>query len=438
MSPCEIAARDIFLHALSACSIERAIAERLSASGASGLDLNRVPRLLVIAMGKAAASMLAALLKRDDVSGRDVYGLLVAPAALDPMPSGFAFFHGAHPLPDEQSFAAAREILRLLDEATADTFCLFLISGGASAMVELPLDTGISLQDTIAFHRALVHSGASIVEMNCVRKHFSAVKGGRLAQRASHLRQLTVLISDVAPARLDALASGPTLPDRSTVADCREVLAKYDLLRDFPESVARFFLSKDLVETPKANELRSRNIVLLSSDDLAEQARLRADSLGYCALVDNACDDWGYREAAEYLLERVRRVRREHGRVCLISVGEILVRVPARSDGAAAAPPAGGRNQHFVLYAGTQMQDTDGGLTVLSCGSDGIDGNSPAAGAVLSFESAQQPSREQWMRSAGHALESFSSFNFLRSQGCTIETGPTGNNLRDLRLLLFE
>lgn len=437
MSPSELAAREMFLHALRACSIERAMSQKLS-SGASGLDLNGARRVLVIAMGKAAASMLAALLKRDDISGRDVYGVLVAPAALEPMPSGFAFFRGAHPLPDEQSFAAAREILRLLDETTADTFCLFLISGGASVMVELPLDPAISLQDTIAFHRALVHSGASIVEMNCVRKHFSAVKGGRLAQPASHLRQLTLLVSDVAPGRLDALASGPTLPDRSTAAECREVLAKYDLLRDFPGSVARFFLSEDLIETPKTNELRSRNVVLLSSDDVAEQARSLAEALGYHAVVDNTCDDWGYRETAEYLLERVRGLRGERGRVCLICVGEILVRVPTVFDGADAAPPAGGRNQHFVLYAGTQMQETDRGLTVLSCGSDGIDGNSPAAGAVLSFESAQRPSREQWMQSAADALESFSSFTFLRSQGQTIETGPTGNNLRDLRLLLFE
>lgn len=447
----EVAAREIFLRALQECSIERALAKKLRVQGAcaseelnpqaSQINLLDVERLIVIAMGKAAATLLRAVLKRSDiVDGRDVSGVLVAPQPLDPMPSGFAYFPGGHPLPDGSSFEAARAIVQLLgdEQPSSETLCLFLISGGASAMVEHPLDASISLEDTITFNRALVHSGASIAEINCVRKHFSAVKGGRLAQRASHLRQFTMLVSDVPPEHIDALASGPTLPDSSTIAECRQILHRYDLLRQFAAPVRSFFSSESLRETPKPGDIAAPHLVLLSSEDLAAQARAAAESLGYAAFVDNGCDDWNYRDAADYLLERGRQLRAQHRRGCLISAGEICVQVPTPPAGFSSKLPRGGRNQHFVLYAATQMSEADRGTTVLSCGSDGIDGNSPAAGAVLGFDSAESPSREEWMHSAEHALNTFSSFNFLQAQGHTIETGPTGNNLRDMRLLLFE
>ena len=142
-------------------------------------------------------------------------------------------------------------------------------------MMELPLNSSISLADTVAFHQALVHSGASIVEINSVRKHFSAVKGGRLALAAGRARKLSLLVSDVPPAHLDALASGPTLPDTTTIADCRDILTRYALLTRFPASVRRFFASPDLPETPKPSELASPSWKLLDSSD--EPARRRAN-----------------------------------------------------------------------------------------------------------------------------------------------------------------
>lgn len=452
----EIDAQGIFLRALSGCSVEFALGQKLRIAGGPEpfarpfnegieVDLRGVRRLMIIAMGKGATSMLEALLRRADVvAGREICGVLVAPQKLDPMPKGFTYFEGAHPYPNESSFRAAHSILGLLDreQRSTDTFCFFLVSGGASAMVELPLDTSIGLEDTIAFHRELVHSGASIAEMNCVRKHFSAVKGGRMGMHALPLRRLTIMSSDVPAQQSDTLASGPTLPDRSTIAECRSILTKYQLGPRLPVSVVQFFSSGTLQETPKPGDFSAQSLLLLSSVDLAKQAQAVAESLGYAAFIDNRCDDWDYRDASHFLLERSRVLRNEHSRVCLISVGEVSVQVRVRTElddaGSShrAASPKGGRNQHFVLFCATQMQERDRGLAVLSCGSDGIDGNSPAAGAVMSMDARGTADSNGWRRAAEDALRSFSSFDFLQSAGCTIHTGPTGTNLRDLRILI--
>jgi hydroxypyruvate reductase len=318
------------------------------------------------------------------------------------------------------------------DASPEDALCIFLISGGASAMMELPLDASISLADTVRFHLALVHSGASIVEINCVRKHFSAVKGGRLALAAGSAQKISLLVSDVPPAHLDALASGPTIADPTTVAECREILARYGLMERFPASVRRFFASLELPESPKQGELTSRSWKLLDSEELAELARGQAARLGFHAVIDNTCDDWRYDAAADYLLDRMRELRRGHPRVCLISAGEVTVRVPSSfAESEQLVAHVGGRNQHFALYAATRLGPSDGRVVVLSAGSDGVDGNSNAAGAIVDERTLGGE-----RASAERALEEFNSFTWLDGAGATVVIGPTGHNLRDLRILL--
>ena len=391
-----------------------------------------VRRLVLIAMGKAAAAMLHAVLQRADITEeRTVIGVLIAPERPAWLPASIEYVRGGHPTPDASSRRAASTILHLLrnEPPSDETLCLFLISGGASAMVEMPLDRSISLDDTAAFHRALVHSGATIAQINALRKHFSAVKGGRLAIAAQHLQSLTLLVSDVPPDHLDAVGSGPTLPDRSTVADCRRILEEYGLRELLPHRVQTFFGNDALPETPKPNELSSRTLLLLSQADLAQAAAHAAADHGYVAMVDDTPDDWPAADAAQYLMDRFRALRREHGRVCLVSTGEVLVRVPTELQGRA----CGGRNQHFVLECAMRLTSDDGELAILSCGSDGVDGNSTAAGAVIA--SADFRSHEAQSR-AREALASFESNSLLRRMGAPIETGPTGLNLRDLRLFL--
>jgi hydroxypyruvate reductase len=288
--------------------------------------------------------------------------------------------------------------------------------------------------------------------MNCVRKHFSAVKGGRLALVARGAECLSVLVSDVPSGHLDTIASGPTVPDTSTIYNCREILTRYNLIGRFPASVRRFFASSELPETPKREGLTARTLTLLDANDLAEAARQRAEQLGFHVVIDNTCDDWDYRAASEYLLARLRMLRREHTRICLISVGEVAV--SSASDGIGAGDDLmnsgiGGRNQHFALYTATLLDSSDGPIAVLSAGSDGIDGNSVAAGAVVNEQTLRKGNfgvpppgntpLDEWLHvEAEMALRQFRSFPFLESAGATITIGPTGNNLRDLRIFLAE
>ena len=448
------AAETIFRQSLADCGVEQAFARAVKVENTAGgqqllirgvepINLDRVRRIRIVAVGKASTEMLDALLSRLSSAWHgDIAGVLIARELPLNLPPGFQFFRGSHPLPDEDSFAGARAALEMLhrlqqDRANADTtLCLFLISGGASAMMELPLEPSITLADTIGFHRELVHSGASITEINCVRKHFSAVKGGRLAMAAGGIASLSLLVSDVPPGQLDALASGPTLPDTSTVEQCREILSRYRLRERFPAAVQQFFDREDLPETPKPGSFTAPAATLLSSNELAEVARAHAERLGFHTVVDNTCDDRDYREAAQYLIDRLRGLRRNHPRVCLISAGEVTVELPSAESGIATG--AGGRNQQFSLYAATLLEPVDASVVVLSAGSDGIDGNSPAAGAVVDEQTLAREDGPEIRAAARHALECFDSYTFLQQMGRVITTGPTGNNLRDLRIVLAE
>jgi len=301
-----------------------------------------------------------------------------------------------------------------------------MLSGGGSAIAEKPLDDEISLDDLIATYRALVLSGAPIAEINTIRKHLSAVKGGRLAQAAYPAHQVSLLISDVPDSTLDALASGPTLPDSTSVADCYAILEKYALLDQFPPSVRELFQRHALEETPKSDDpafVRARWWPVLSNKTALDAAGVAATAQGFAVEVDNSCDDWDYDRAADYLLGRLRKLRHSVSRVCLISGGEVTVKV---TNGG-----AGGRNQQFALACAQKIAGEN--VTVLSAGTDGIDGNSPAAGAIADGSTAERA------RAAGYdpaaALATFNAYPLFQALGDAIMTGPTGNNVRDLRIL---
>jgi hydroxypyruvate reductase len=395
-------ARQIFHQALAAASIPAAFARRFPQT------LPPHDRVYAIAVGKAALPMLDALPVALDG------GVCCAPVLPENRRQGVEYYTGGHPLPNEDSFASARAALRLMHQTTARDLVFFLISGGGSAMFELPLDPRISLAETRALYQALVGSGATIAEINIVRKHFSAVKGGRLAA-AGQAQRMSFLVSDVAPQYLDALASGPTLPDRSTVAECRKIVERYRLAERFP------FL-RNPGETPKLVDASVET--LLSSEDLVEAARQCATALGYDLVVDNTCDDWDYADAAKYLLQRFAALRSEHRRLCLLSVGEVTVRLSAD-------PGSGGRNQQFALACALAL---DTPMVVLSAGSDGIDGNSPAAGAIAD-ETTVARARAMGIDAAA-SLAHFNAYPLFTALGDALVTGPTHNNLRDLRILL--
>jgi hydroxypyruvate reductase len=467
-------ATEIFTGAVAACNIASAFDRRIrfegntlhrlipDGSGPASINLAAYKRIYVIALGKAAGPMLDTLLIRMK-RRKGMRGICCSNQLPKYRNWRFRYFEGGHPAPNEDSFDAARATLALLKKARKDTLIFFLISGGGSAMFDLPLDPKITLDDTIAFHQLLVASGAPISEINTLRKHFSAVKGGRLAIAAPEAAKVSLLLPDVPLRSLDALSSGPTSPDHSTVAEVRALLAKYDLAPKLPPSIRAFFEREDLPESPgnkgwlppflsripwtgagpvrsvtsaaamKGEDLPFRDSVfevLLSSHDLIENARALAEKAGYFTVVDNSCDDWDYADAARYLLERFHALRAVHPRLCLISVGEVTVKMDR-------APGAGGRNQQFVMACALELEAHVGErITVLSAGSDGIDGNTRSAGAIA------DPTTVTRAHAFGFHLKSslaaFDSCPMFTALGDAVVTGPTGQNLRDLRLLVAE
>ena len=226
---------------------------RIFVNGAP-LDLAAFERICAIAIGKASVAMACGLA---EVLSPNFHaeGIVVAPAAGLGLPDSFRSIVAGHPVPDKESFLAGKAILNLLAAANQHTLVFFLLSGGGSALVELPLDAGVTLEDMQAMNRVLVTCGASIDEMNAVRKHLSAVKGGRLAVSAGAAMKITLGVTDVPEGQESALASGPTLPDPTTVSDACGVVRRYNLLSKLPPSIrALFDHPENIPETPKAGE----------------------------------------------------------------------------------------------------------------------------------------------------------------------------------------
>lgn len=424
------AALAIFQSALAESSVRKAFARHVHCE--RGIlrvcddlyDLHSYSRALVIALGKAGHTMAEAL---SEQVGASLEGIVAS--SVEPMAQlhGFRYFHGGHPTPNAESMQAASAMLRLLQAQPASALVIFLLSGGGSSIVEKPIDDEISLDDLVATYRALVHSGAPIAEINAVRKHLSAVKGGRLAQAAYPAQQVSLLVSDVPDNTPDALASGPTMPDSTTVEDCYRIAEKYELLKQFPPSARELFERHAFDETPKSDDpafARARWWPVLSNQTAIEEASAAAERAGFIVHVDNSCDDWDYQKAADHLLQRVRELRKQFSPVCLISGGEVTVKV---TNGG-----IGGRNQQFALACAEKIAGEN--ITALSAGTDGVDGNSTAAGAVVDGTTVER-ARIRGLNPRT-ALDRFDAYPFFRALGDAIETGPTGNNLRDLRILL--
>jgi glycerate 2-kinase len=424
------AAREIFRDALSNASVRKAFERHVNCDrgvlrvGEDLFYLHSYSQVPVMALGKAAHTMAEALAEQVGSSLEGIVASSVEPAS---QLRGFRYFRGGHPTPNEESIRAASAVLKMLQAQTASALVIFLISGGGSSILEKPVDDEITLPDLIATYQALLHSGAPIAEINAVRKHLSAVKGGRLAQAAFPAQQVSILVSDVPDDAPDALASGPTMPDSSTVDDCYKLAEKYDLLNHFPASTRELFVRHALDETPKSQDPvfhGSRWWTVLSNQSATEQAGVAARRAGFMVRVDNSCDDWNYERAAEHLLSRLRELRKQFSLACLISGGEVTVKVTRAG--------VGGRNQQFALACAEKIAGEN--ITVLSAGTDGMDGNSPAAGAVVDGTTIDR-ARERGLDARG-ALDAFDAYPFFKALGDAIETGPTGNNLRDLRILL--
>jgi len=429
-------ARRIFRQTLASIDIPRVMERKLLHEGSrlilpdAVIGLSQTAKVHVVAIGKAAHAMVMGL-ESILPAGTRVSGIVVAPVAPERRVPGMEYFVGGHPVPNAESWKSAEAILRLLESCDERSVVIFLLSGGGSALVELPLYDEMQLEDVQAVHRALVTCGAPIEAMNTVRKHLSAVKGGRLAAAAGRARKITLAVTDVPAGKESALASGPTLPDPGTIADVGRIVAQYDLRRRFPERLVRWLDAGKMPETPKAGDAAFANAyfhVLLGLDDLFHAAHHAAEACGYATCCDNSTDDWPVAKAADALLVQLEEWQRmnEGQRVAIIADGELSS--PVTGNG------VGGRNSAFVLDVAGKIAGQR--ITVLSAGTDGIDGNSPAAGAVANGETVQRAKAAGLDPAA--AFRESDAYTFFAKLDDAIVTGPTGNNLRDLRIMLAE
>src|SRR6266567_7498219 len=344
-------ARQILHETLAAIDIPATMQRKLRRQGTrivcgeKTLDLKDFEKIRVVAVGKAAHAMVEGLVfALAPFVG--FAGAVAAPSLPKKPVPGLKYFAAGHPTPNEQSWKAAEAILALLRKCDAKTLVIFLLSGGGSALMELPLDAKQTLEDVQHWHKALVTCGASIDEINTVRKHLSAVKGGRLAAAANGATKITMAVSDVPVGKESALASGPTLPDPTTVTDVKRIIVEYSLREMFPPALQRWLDGEKMPETPKASGeafQKSQFSLLLGMDDLFHPAHHAAEANGFIACCDNSTDDWPVQKAAESLLWQLEDLRKMHPgrRVALIADGEVSS--PVTGNG------IGGRNSAFVL-----------------------------------------------------------------------------------------
>jgi len=428
-------ARQIFHETLAAIDIPAAMERKVLRDGPllrcddATIDLRAFTKVFVVAIGKVAHAMLDGL--RSLLPAEIPFdGIASAPTPPSRPVSGIRYFTGGHPLPNSESLHAAKKTLALLQECDEKTLVFFLLSGGGSALVELPLASDLTLDDVQQFYRVLVTCGAPIGEMNAVRKHVSAVKGGRLAAAAGRATKITLAVTDVPADEESALASGPTLPDPSTIAEVHGIVTKFGMRKALPPALCNW-LDTEVPETPKPEDpafSSAHFVLLLGMDDLFHPAHGASEAQGFYTVCDNTTDDWPVEKAADNLLGQLDELRSANpGRhVALIADGEVSS--PVLGNG------VGGRNSAFVLACVKSIAGRR--VAVLSAGTDGIDGNSPAAGAVADGETLGRALAAGL--DPGDAFQRSDAYNFFARLGDAIVTGPTGNNLRDLRILLAE
>jgi hydroxypyruvate reductase len=438
-------ARAVFRDALAAVDARRAVLEAVRVEGGNlrvfEERFDARGKIYSVALGKAAAAMASALEERlgDSLAG----GVLSAPPSGLRLSGRWRVFEGGHPLPNVASLGAARAAFELLDEADASAaLVVFLVSGGGSAMLELPRDARVTLEELRETNRALVTCGAAIDEVNAVRRALSAVKGGGLSLHAPRAKQLTLIVSDVPRGRERDVASGPTLAPDADSPDAREVVARYGLDSNLPDSIK---LALGEFSAPRANvdegKPSSNHFVLLDNESACEAAAGSARARGFAVETARDIGEQPVEEGAALLVSRLFELYAREGAnargVCLVSGGEFAC--PVRGAG------VGGRNSETALRCAFEFEKTlrrqDVGMmprrvVALCAGTDGVDGNSPAAGALADDTTLRRASVRGL--DAPKSLDESDAYTLFEALGDSIHTGPTGTNVRDLRILLAD
>ncbi len=435
-------ATEIWTAALRAVDPEAAVQRHVRRKGnelfvnGRSYDLRKVNRIWVVGAGKAAAPMGRAL---ETVLGRRLAGGILVTKYGHSLPlKVLGMLEAGHPLPDSNGIEAGLRIRQLVETRVGPGDLVFcLLSGGGSALLLSPA-AGISLEDKLVCTRLLLESGASIHEMNAVRKHLSNLKGGGLARLLAGMPAVSLILSDVVGDDLDTIASGPLVPDRTTFQDCLEILQRLRIAAKVPGPVRRRLqagAAGKILETPKPGDsvFRNKQNVIVANNALAcASAARRAKRLGYNSMILTARLTGDTAESALFHMSIVREIVAEKRPLrrpaCVLSGGETTVKVTGRGKG--------GRNQEFALHCARPLAYLAAPCLVASLGTDGTDGPTDAAGACADNSTVSR-SLKFGSRFLKEAVENNDSYNFFKRLDDLIVTGPTRTNVMDLHIILI-
>lgn len=403
---------------------------RLTA-GETIYDLAAFDRISVIGAGKASAAMARAM---EEILDKRLNSGLVITKYNHALPlDKVQVIEAGHPVPDLAGFRGAQKIIQFLEQRNEKDLVFFLISGGGSALLPYPHE-GLTLEDKRDVTKILLAVGANIQEINTLRKHLSQVKGGRLAKIAHPATLISLILSDVIGDDLDSIASGPTVPDRSTFRDCVDIVEKYQITDRLPSVVADIFnkgIRGEIEDTPEAGDPafeRTQNLIIGSNIKAVEEAAKKATELGYNTLILSTFIEGETRDVAGVHAAIAKEILSSGNPIerpaCVISGGETTVTI--RGGG------KGGRNQEFSLAAAIDIDGLEN-VVLLSAGTDGTDGPTDAAGAIS--DGATVVRARKLGMDPNHYLRENDSYHFFKALGDLILTGPTFTNVMDLRLV---
>jgi glycerate 2-kinase len=394
-------------------------------------DLNEVRKIYIVGAGKASAAMAETM--ETVLGSRITAGHIITKYAHSVPLKFIEVTEAGHPVPDENGIKGTEQILSLISKAGIDDLVICLISGGGSAlMADLP--EGSTLDDLKTLSSILLKTGADITEMNCIRKHLSKVKGGQLARTASPATMVSLILSDVIGDPLDVIASGPTAPDPSTFADAISILRKYKIENDIPRNI--FHVLREGVDKKRPETLKPTDEILGHTHNLIigtnllalKTAKEKAEMSGYLTEIITNKLDGDVSIVSSYIFESIKSAKSNNPdkKICLLFAGEPTVKITGKG--------LGGRNQHLALLVARLIKDLPG-VTFLSGGTDGTDGPTDAAGAVVDSRTSKTASTLQL--DIDQYLTTFDSYNFFRQEGGLIKTGPTKTNVMDLMVALI-
>ena len=438
-------AKAIFSRALSAVDPSRILRDgiriergrlwiRIEENSEKVFDLNTFDKIFLVGTGKASNSMAQAVeeifgdwLSKGVITTK--YGHLLPLKRTEIIEAG-------HPIPDQKGYEGAKKIQRLLKESGPKDLVIFLLSGGGSALLPFPAD-GIELKEKQEVTQLLLDCGADIIEINTIRKHISRMKGGWLAKWAYPSTLIGFILSDVVGDQLDAIGSGPTVPDPSTFEEAWEILGKYDLLNEIAPSIQKHLrLGKEgkVEETPKPGDVvfeRVHNSLIGSNILALRAAEKEATSLGLNTLILSSSIVGETREAARFHTAIAKEVISSRNPIprpaCVLSGGETTVTIKGNG--------LGGRNQEFVLAGAIEISGIEK-VVLLSGGTDGTDGPTDATGAVADHTTVQR-AKSMGLDPKAH-LKNNDAYPFFQKLGDLLITGPTHTNVMDVRILLID